>query len=263
MAETGWTFNPLVAIGIGLALMFFGYFFGLFEGRGQGYKKRQQEEADEMRHQPAPPPASPPTPSDETPILNVSVGMDGQPRLKLDGQGVDTSALDAEKRRRLIAILTQMRPWLEPSAPKPAAPQPSASAQPRPASSPKGTPLSERMSQAGMAPSLGTTPPPTPAPAPQPTPVAKAAMPAPDDEAEKPIGPQSIVAQIDSILQTRLTGTPLAGRGIRLQESLQGGVIVIVGINKYESVEDVPDHEIKAAIRAAITEWENKYTPGL
>jgi len=25
----------------------------------------------------------------------------------------------------------------------------------------------------------------------------------------------------------------------------------------------VPDAEVKAAIRAAISEWENKYTPGL
>jgi hypothetical protein len=71
------------------------------------------------------------------------------------------------------------------------------------------------------------------------------------------------VAQIDSILQAQLAGTPLGERGIRLQESPEGGVIVWVGLNKYQGVDDVPDDQIKAAIRAAINTWEAKYTPGI
>ena len=46
-----WTVNPLVAIVIGLSVMFFGYFFGLFEGRGKGYKKRREEEVEEKKFQ--------------------------------------------------------------------------------------------------------------------------------------------------------------------------------------------------------------------
>jgi len=46
-------------------------------------------------------------------------------------------------------------------------------------------------------------------------------------------------------------------------ESLTGGVNVYVGVTRYEAIDDVPDEEIKAAIRAAIAEWETKYTPGL
>ena len=69
--------------------------------------------------------------------------------------------------------------------------------------------------------------------------------------------------QIDHILQSRLVGTPLEDKGIRLMESIQGGVQVWVGMNKFESIDDVPDNEIQQAIRAAIAEWENKYTPGL
>ena len=65
------------------------------------------------------------------------------------------------------------------------------------------------------------------------------------------------------MLQARLARTPLAEKGIRLQESLDGGVIVWVGIDKYGGIDDVPDEQIKAALRAAIAEWENKYTPGL
>jgi hypothetical protein len=71
------------------------------------------------------------------------------------------------------------------------------------------------------------------------------------------------VEQVDAILQAQMVGTPLFEKGIRLQESPEGGVLVWVGINKFEGVDGVPDDDIKAAIRAAIAVWENKYTPGL
>ena len=238
-----WSLNPLVAIGIGIAVMFFGYFFGLFEGRGQGYKNRKKEEADEKKNQPVPlPPANPPAPSDETSILNVSMDDAGMLRLKLDGQQTDTTALDPEKRKRLIAILTQIRPWLE--APRAAA----SPARPQPASVSGTPPVS--------------TPKPAPAQTPSLAPRTAAPPPVENDE-DEPVGPQSIVMQINSVLQMRLVGTPLASKGIRLQESLDGGVLVWVGMQKFEGVEDVPDETIKAALKSAISEWENKYTPGL
>jgi hypothetical protein len=245
-----WTLNPLVAIGIALAVMFFGYFFGLFEGRGQGYKKRQKEEAEDKKQQlpvePLPP-ASPPVPLDEISVLDVSMAPNGELRLNMDGQSVDTSALDNEQRKRLIAILTKMRPWLE--APKSAPP-----ARSRPVSSPQGT-SSEKSSSQRPVPAS------TPSLSSKPSPAAKPAAPAPAEE-DTPATPGSIVAQIDSVLQARLAGTALADKGIRLQESPEGGVLVWVGINKYESIDDVPDKQIKATIRAAIATWENKYTPG-
>jgi hypothetical protein len=81
---------------------------------------------------------------------------------------------------------------------------------------------------------------------------------------DRPSAPAtSIVGQIDSVLQERLAGTPLEERGIFLSQSPDGGVMVYVGLTKYMAIDDVPDADIKAAIRAAITEWENKYTPGL
>jgi hypothetical protein len=250
MTGAGWTLNPLVVIGIGIAVMFFGYFFGLFEGRGQGYKKRQKEDAEDRKQTPlveSLPPASPPAPSDEIPVLDVSMAPDGGLRLKMDGQRVDTSALGAEQRKRLIAILTQMRPWLE--APKKETPPP----QPKPASPSRVTssPTPARPAPA-PAPATGTGERPT---APPP--------PSDDEEDERPPAPQSMVAQIDSVLQAHLAGTPLANFGIRLQESPEGGVLVWVGVSKYEGIDEVPNEEIKAALRAAITEWENTYTPGL
>jgi hypothetical protein len=74
----------------------------------------------------------------------------------------------------------------------------------------------------------------------------------------------SIVAQIDTVLQARLEDSPLADKGIRLIErTALGGVEVYVGHQKYPSLDDVPDQQIKTAIRAAIAEWEKKYTPGM
>jgi hypothetical protein len=81
---------------------------------------------------------------------------------------------------------------------------------------------------------------------------------------DRPAAPAtSIVGQIDSVLQEQIAGTPLEERGVFLAQSPDGGVMVYVGLTKYMAIDDVPDAEIKAAIRAAITVWENKYTPGL
>lgn len=81
---------------------------------------------------------------------------------------------------------------------------------------------------------------------------------------DRPAAPaESMVSQIDAILQDHLVGTPLEERGIFLAQAPDGGVIVYVGLTRYNGVEEVPDPEIKAAIRAATTEWEHKYTPGL
>lgn len=236
-----WLQNPYVAIALAVGAMFFGYFFGLFEGRGQGYKRRKEEEAQEVENkmpevevEPLPS-ASPVLPPDETSMLDVSRDNAGGLRLKLDGQRINSVTINPEQRKRIIAVLTQIRPWLEPAAP--AAPQPTrpVPAQPAP---------------------VRSAPEPRPGQPVRPVPVSG------KKEEEPAAMPESIVEQVDAILQTQLAGTPLAETGIRLQESPEGGVIVWVGLRKFESIDEVPDDQIKAAIRAAITDWENKFTPG-
>jgi hypothetical protein len=69
---------------------------------------------------------------------------------------------------------------------------------------------------------------------------------------------QSIVAQIDQVLQKRLSGTPLAGRGIRLQEAPTGGAAVWIGLQRYDGIEAVPEPEVRDAIRQAVAEWEKR-----
>lgn len=234
----------LAIIGIALAAMFFGYGFGLFEGRNQGYKKRRKEEATDIENKPAPEPVS--VKVDDPGILRIK-NEGGYLALDLDGTRVDTNSLSAEQRKRLIEMLTLMRPWLEgrPTAAPVNSPAMTAS-QPTPIGpGPQAAPLS----------SPSTSPPASQPAESRPTTIAKE---------DRPIASAgSIVTQIDSILQARLAGTPLEDRGIFLSQSPEGGVMVYVGLTKYMGIDEVPDPEIKAAIRAAITDWENKYTPGL
>lgn len=227
-----------------IAGLVFVYVFGLFEGRNQGYKKRKKEEAEEKKDAPAAAESKPVT-VDDPGLLRIK-NEEGYLTLDLDGARVNTSALSTEQRKRLIEMLTFMRPWLEgkpvhaPAATPPPVPQP----QPAPVVSPPPPqqPAIDPIPSRPIAPPQSAT-------------VAKEDRPA--------SSPTSIVGQIDQILQARLAGTPLEERGIFLTQSPEGGVMVYVGLTKYMSIDDVPDAEIRTAIRSAISEWENKYTPGL
>ncbi len=224
-----------------ISAIIFVYIFGLFEGRNQGKKMRKPEEIQAQKEDFTIPvtPAKPAAITVDDPGLMRIKDQNGFLTLDLDGARVDTSALSANQRKRLIEMLTLIRPWLEG---KPA-PAPTAA-----------------------------TPPPQPGPvtptrtAPQ-TPVisapttSRAGTIAKEDRPSAPA--TSMVGQIDSVLQARLEGTPLIERGVFLAQAPDGGVMVYVGLTKYMGIDEVPDAEIKAAIRAAITEWENKYTPGL
>jgi hypothetical protein len=233
------TLNLFVLIGIALATMFFGYFFGLSEGRGQGYKKRKAEEQDK--------PQPVPIIKDDPGLLRLK-SENNQLRLDMDGQRLDTSApLDPAQRKRLIDLLTLIRPFLEGGQPAQAAPKPAPVSPPAISSAP--TPAERAMF---------TNPVPSKV---EPVPARISLV--PKKKSEQPAAALSMVQQIDEILQLKLVNTPLAGRGIKIQDAPGGGVMVMVGLNKYEGVGDVPDPAIKAVLQAAVAEWEKKYTPGL
>lgn len=236
-----------------IAGLVFVYLFGLFEGRGQGYKRRKAEEQVSKEQPSLPSAVEPETVTVDDPGLMRIKNENGSFVLDLDGKRVNPISLTSDQRKRLIDMLNIMRPWLEGRA----AP-PSQSSPPRPAAPASSTPpatVEDRLNALG-GPLPGNKPTP-----PQPRPAARAGTTAKED---RPVAPaNSIVGQIDSILQSRLAGTPLEDRGIFLAQSPEGGVAVFVGLTRYNGIDDVPDPEIKAAIRAAISEWENKYTPGL
>lgn len=171
--------------------------------------------------------------------FRVQIEMDDKPL---------SAPLTPERRKRLIELIGHVRPWLEgaTAAPQAATPQ---------------TPISRPL----------TAPPSAPAPVPVP-PVSPTLKPVPATLSLTPQKPKtdpvtefkllSIVKQIDAVLQTRIAGTPLESIGLHLQETPQGALEVLIGTRKFESIDDVPDANIKDAIRAAIAEWEQKYVPG-
>ncbi len=214
----------IVVTVVALLSVFFGYGFGWFEwGRKlKEYESGERQKAVEAKESPTLPAAR-----QEDPALLTLRDVKGRLRLELEGQTVDAESMSPEQRRRLIDVVSRMRPWIDARA---------------------------------------AAPTPAPVPAPQavsPTPIAAPtpARPAPAKK-EETLAPQSMVAQIDEILQKNMVGTPLEKMGIKLTETPGGGVTVTVGLNRYAGVGEVPSPEIQAAIRAAIAEWEKKFTPG-
>ncbi|CAG1001436.1 hypothetical protein ANAEL_02993 [Anaerolineales bacterium] len=193
-------------------------------------------------------------PSQDDPGLLRLKKVNGRHTLELDGVLVPAE-LTLDMRKRLMELITVFRLWLEPGQTSQSASQPVTPARvstppaPDPIreavyGSPQPMPVREMISHPMQT---------------SPQPAAQPKKPEPD----KNITSLSIVQQIDTVLQEHLAISHLAGRGVRLQESIQGGVEVYVGSTKFEMVDDVPDAEIKAAIRSAIAEWEKKYTPGM
>lgn len=68
--------------------------------------------------------------------------------------------------------------------------------------------------------------------------------------------PASIAAQVDEILQEMLEGTPLEKRGIRLMELPGQGMVVLVGVEKFTTVDEVPYDDVRKAIKIAVARWE-------
>lgn len=156
--------------------------------------------------------------------------------VEMDGATL-SGALSADEKKRLLELVSHLRPFLEGQSQQPVIkpvvtqpPQPSASAV-----------VSEGV---------------------KPVSILSTGQPKKKLSPEQEFALLSIVQQIDTVLQKKIENTPFQDAGIHLQESPQGAVEVHIGLQKYESIDDVPDEKIKSMIRAAISEWETKYIPG-
>jgi hypothetical protein len=150
--------------------------------------------------------------------------------LAMDGTRLnDKAALQPGQYQRLLNLVLDLRPWLEMTQPAAAravaAPQPVRPAAPAPVSQP---PVKVEKKNGTLADETV-----------QPAPVL-----------------DSIIQQIDKVLQAKLETSAFKERGIQLVEGPGGIVIVKDGINRFEGVDAIPDPEVKTLIRQAVADWE-------
>ena len=69
---------------------------------------------------------------------------------------------------------------------------------------------------------------------------------------------QSIVAQIDAILQENLNAANMQKWAVRLVEFPDRGMVVMVGLEQYEGIDAVPYERVRVMIRQAVAEWERR-----
>ena len=161
--------------------------------------------------------------------------------------------LPTEKRQLLVKVLLEIRTWLGESPAAVVQPVVIAAASvPAPAVSQPTTEVTPLQPEALVQ---TLTPPPT-KPSMNPIDLFAKAIQADSKQVSK--APKSIVAQIDEILQEKLEGSPLEKRGIRLMELPGKGMVVLVGLDQYEGVDEVPDEEIRTIIRSSAKDWENR-----
>jgi len=247
---------------IPLATLLIGWFIGFLDSNRRTAKKIQAVEANaeiaikeaekktaQANQQQA---QSPQVMSQDDPGLLRLKNKGGYFVLELDGTPIN-SVLSPDKKKRLIELLTVIRPFLEGEPPPQAPPTPAA---------PQQTPIARFNQTQGKAASIVQPAAFSPV---QPPPIETedTSKPVINPDDKKVMASLSMVGQIDAVLQAHLLNTPLGRRGIRLHESPEGGVQVEVGLEKFGTIDDVTDQEVKAAIRAAIAEWEKKFTPGL
>ena len=235
---------------IGQAVLFIviaavaGYVFGMLDSRfTAALRKKTEKPAPESKtvmveHN---------RPGEHT-VLEVTLDQASAWHLELDGSRLDDpAAIPPDKHQRLVNTIMQIRPWLD-GKPAPTA----QSVASKPASTPVAIPPVEKMD--APLPSVKSS---TFAEALKVSPMSGfSSMLVSEARLSAIQKPASIVSMIDAVLQTRLAGSPLRDKGIRLEDNPSGGVTVWIGIQHYSGIEAVPDPEVRAAIKAAVAEWD-------
>jgi hypothetical protein len=214
----------LKTTGIVIGIFFIGYIIGLVEAaikqKSKDKKKAHLEEKEEIDLSLAP--------LKQPNLFSINRDPSKALVLELEGQTISNKdELTPDNKRLLVNLMVEVRPWLETTISTPMPPQ--TETQPEQI-------FIQPQTASPSIPSIST--------------LLLQSTPVPSTE--------SIVSQIDTVLQNRLAASPLANQGIRLQESPTGGVRVYVGLNRFDGIDAIPDPEIKAFIRQAVAEWERQ-----
>lgn len=68
---------------------------------------------------------------------------------------------------------------------------------------------------------------------------------------------RSLVDELEELLQVRMTGRPeMSGRSLHFRSTSAGELRIEVDGREYEAIEDIPDSEIVAELRATVRDWE-------
>lgn len=153
--------------------------------------------------------------------------------------------LPPNQRARMVALTKEWLAWLGIGQPAAAAPAPEAP----PPAAPAPQPSAAAVKSGPAAPRLAPLSPPAAAPA------ANAA------NAAAPAKPKSIVEQIDEILQDKLLTSTSSQKGVRLVEDPLHGVVVWIGLEHFDGVDQVTDPDVRALLREAAEEWERRASP--
>jgi hypothetical protein len=68
----------------------------------------------------------------------------------------------------------------------------------------------------------------------------------------------NMVAQVDEILQAKLIQANMQKWAIRLAEFPGKGMVVLVGLEQYEGIDEVPYERVRKIIRESVREWERR-----
>jgi FtsZ-interacting cell division protein ZipA len=169
--------------------------------------------------------------------------QDGRLVVTIDDQAIPASqALSPEQQRQLIKAVVDLQAWLASGPPgTPAEDKMPVSALPA-----QQQPAVKEQDEAGR-PSLN------------PFKIFERAITTTEGATQSSL-PKSIASQVDEILQEKLAGTPLENRAIRLLELPGQGMVVMIGLTKYDELDKVPDLEIRRLIQQSVAEWERRMT---